>query len=215
MAPMIATGLCLSWGAVLLCWLWSARRIKATERIEPATTRLVAYWLPLAVAFVLLGPGEWFGDSWLHERVFPRAIGFQWAALSACVAGAALSVWSRRVLGSNWSSVVVVKHDHALVEAGPYRWVRHPIYTGLLLLFMGNAMLVGDWRGVVAVAIVFASFWRKLRLEETWLTARFGPAYRDYRARTGALLPRLRRAALRPGASPAAARCASAVRARG
>jgi protein-S-isoprenylcysteine O-methyltransferase Ste14 len=53
-------------------------------------------------------------------------------------------------------------------------------------------MLVGDWRGLVAVAIVFASFWRKLRLEEAWLTERFGRAYRDYRARTGALLPRLR-----------------------
>jgi protein-S-isoprenylcysteine O-methyltransferase Ste14 len=61
----------------------------------------------------------------------------------------------------------------------------------LLLLFLGNAMLVGDWRGLVAVAIVFASFWRKLRLEEAWLTERFGPAYGDYRSRTRALVPGL------------------------
>ena len=79
---------------------------------------------------------------------------------------AALAIWSRWILGSNWSSVVVVKQDHVLVETGPYGRVRHPIYSGLLLLFLGNAMLVGDWRGLVAVAIVFASFWRKLRLEE-------------------------------------------------
>jgi protein-S-isoprenylcysteine O-methyltransferase Ste14 len=189
---MVETGLRVSWGAVLVYWLWSAHRVKSTERIEPRVTRLLAYWLPLALAFLLLGPGEWFGDGWLHERIFPRTRAFQWAAVMLCLAGAALAIWSRQVLGSNWSSVVVVKREHALVEAGPYRRIRHPIYTGLLLLFLGNAMLVGDWRGLVAVAVVFASFWRKLRLEEAWLTERFGQAYRDYRERTGALLPTLR-----------------------
>jgi protein-S-isoprenylcysteine O-methyltransferase Ste14 len=188
---MIQTGLRLSWGAVLLYWLWSARRVKATERIEPGATRLLAYWLPLAAAFALLGPGEWFGDSWLQERIFPRSPAFQWAALGLCACGAALAIWSRSILGRNWSSVVAVKQDHALVETGPYGRVRHPIYSGLLLLFLGNAMLVGDWRGLVAVAIVFASFWRKLRLEEAWLTERFGPAYGDYRSRTRALVPGL------------------------
>jgi protein-S-isoprenylcysteine O-methyltransferase Ste14 len=192
MTPMVETGLRVSWSAVAVYWLWSARTVKSTERIEPRAIRLLAYWLPLALAFALLGPGEWFGDGWLHERIFPRALAFQWVAVALCLAGATLAIWSRSILGSNWSSVVVVKQDHALVEAGPYRLVRHPIYTGLLLLFLGNAMLVGDWRGLVAVAIVFASFWRKLRLEEAWLTERFGEAYRDYRARTGALLPTLR-----------------------
>jgi protein-S-isoprenylcysteine O-methyltransferase Ste14 len=192
MAPVMEAGLRLSWCAVVAYWAWSAVGAKRAERIEPRATRLLMYWMPLAAAFVLLGPGEWFGDSWLHERLFPRAVTFQWVALSLCIAGAALAIWSRWCLGSNWSSVVVVKRDHALVEAGPYRRIRHPIYTGLLLLFLGNAMLVGDWRGLLAVAIVFASFWRKLRVEEAWLTERFGPAYRDYRARTGALLPRLR-----------------------
>jgi protein-S-isoprenylcysteine O-methyltransferase Ste14 len=69
--------------------------------------------------------------------------------------------------------------------------VRHPIYTGLLLLFLGNAVMVGDWRGLLAVAIVFASFWRKFRLEEKWLVERFGEPYRLYQSRTKALVPAL------------------------
>jgi protein-S-isoprenylcysteine O-methyltransferase Ste14 len=67
--------------------------------------------------------------------------------------------------------------------------VRHPIYLGMLLLLFGNAILVGDWRGVLAVVIVFLSFWRKLRLEERWLSGHFGDTYREYAARTHALLP--------------------------
>jgi protein-S-isoprenylcysteine O-methyltransferase Ste14 len=86
---------------------------------------------------------------------------------------------------------VALKQDHELVEAGPYRHVRHPIYSGLLLLFVGNALIVGDWRGLLAVAIVAASFWRKLRVEEAWLTQRFGERYLDYMRRTRALVPGL------------------------
>ena len=78
-----------------------------------------------------------------------------------------------------------------MVTAGPYALIRHPIYTGFLLLFLGNAIMVGDWRGLLAVAIVFASFWRKLRLEERWLGDHFGATYLDYRARTRALIPKL------------------------
>ncbi|MGH8030722.1 MAG: methyltransferase family protein, partial [Arenimonas sp.] len=70
-----------------------------------------------------------------------------------------------------------------------YRFVRHPIYTGLLLLFLGNAVMVGDWRGLLAVAIVLASFCHKYRVEEKWMAARFGERYVQYRARTKALIP--------------------------
>jgi protein-S-isoprenylcysteine O-methyltransferase Ste14 len=188
--PLFATaGLRLSWGAVLAYWAWSAHRAKRTEQIEPRALRLLAYWLPLAIAFSLLGPGEWFGDSVLREQFVPHSLPVYGIGLASCVAGAALAIWSRWLLGSNWSSVVALKQDHELIEAGPYRHVRHPIYSGLLLLFLGNALMVGDWRGLLAVAIVAASFWRKLRVEEAWLTQRFGEHYRDYLGRTRALVP--------------------------
>jgi protein-S-isoprenylcysteine O-methyltransferase Ste14 len=125
----------------------------------------------------------------LNDRFAPLAI---WsAALGAALtfAGLAFSIWARFVIAGNWSSYVELKRDHELIVEGPYRWVRHPIYTGLLLAFAGSAWAVGEWRGVLAVAIVAASFWRKLKLEEAIIRLEFGEAYDRYAARTPALVP--------------------------
>jgi protein-S-isoprenylcysteine O-methyltransferase Ste14 len=92
-------------------------------------------------------------------------------------------------LGRNWSATVTVKQDHELIRTGPYAIVRHPIYTGVLFGFIGTALAVGQWRGVLAVVIVFVSFWRKLRIEERWMSETFGEQYRLYRAHTRALIP--------------------------
>jgi protein-S-isoprenylcysteine O-methyltransferase Ste14 len=110
-------------------------------------------------------------------------------ALVFVVSGVMLAIWSRVLLGRNWSSVVQIKRDHELVEAGPYRYIRHPIYTGILLAFIGSAIQVGDVRGIFAVLIVLISFWRKLRMEERMLGETFGASYAAYRRRTKALVP--------------------------
>lgn len=145
--------------------------------------------MPLLVAVLLLGPGPWFGQSLLREQFVPHTTLVYSLGLALAVLGAALAIYSRWLLGKNWSATVQLKQNHELITAGPYGFVRHPIYSGLLLLFLGNALMVGDWRGLLAVAIVFASFWRKLRIEEAWLSERFGEQYRSYQARTKALVP--------------------------
>ena len=184
-------GLQAAWLSVLLYWVWSSRRVRAPERREPRWKRFLAYWLPLIVAFNLLGPGDWFGHGLLREKFVPHTTLVYSIGLALCLAGAALAIWSRHVLGSNWSVAVELKHGHELVRRGPYRVVRHPIYSGLLLLFIGNALMVGDWRGILAVGIVLVSFWRKLRLEESWLAEHFGAAYADYQRGTRMLVPRV------------------------
>ena len=191
MLPGYNIALNILWLVVLAYWVWSARAAKQAAAVEPVIRRALMYWLPLAVAMLLLGPGDWYGHSFLREG-FVRHTGIApGIGLAVCMAGAILALWARHVLGSNWSAVVQLKHDHELIERGPYRWIRHPIYTGLLSLFLGNAILVGDWRGLLAVAIVFASFWRKLKLEERWLARHFGESYSRYAARTKALVPGL------------------------
>lgn len=174
---------------VIAYWFWSARGVKATVRTEAPIRRLVLYVLPLVVAVLLLGPGQWFGHSVLREQFVPHSVVVESIGLSLCVLGAAIACSARYTLGKNWSGAVQLKENHELIERGLYRYVRHPIYTGLLLLFLGNAIMVGDWRGLLAVAIVFVSFWRKLRLEELWLTQHFGARYTEYASRTKALLP--------------------------
>lgn len=177
------------WAALGLYWLWSARRVKTASRREPLWLRFGKYWLPLIIAGALLGPGDWYGDSWLKLRFLPEA---DWIKVLGCVlalAGALLACWARRMLGDNWSVAVQLKQDHELVERGPYRWMRHPIYSGLLLAFVGTAVLIGEVRAGIALAIIAASFWYKLRIEERWLGEQFGAAYADYKARVKALVP--------------------------
>ena len=179
----------ITWLMVLGYWMWGARSAKAIEQQESLAKRLFAYWLPLLIAVLLLGPGDWFGHSLLREQFVPHTTLVYSGGLLLAVSGAALAIFSRAMLGRNWSATIQLKQGHELITSGPYRLVRHPIYTGLLLLFLGNAVMVGDWRGLLAVAIVFVSFWRKFRLEETWLAGHFGESYRLYQARTKALIP--------------------------
>jgi protein-S-isoprenylcysteine O-methyltransferase Ste14 len=189
MPPFFEHALRITWIAVLGYWLWAARSAKPAEQQESFAKRLWVYWLPLLIAALLLGRGEWFGHSLLREQFVPHTTLVYSLGLAVAGSGAMLAILSRLLLGRNWSATVQVKQEHELITGGPYRFVRHPIYTGLLLLFLGNAVMVGDWRGLLAVAIVFVSFWRKLQLEEVWLTAHFGESYRLYRARTKALIP--------------------------
>jgi protein-S-isoprenylcysteine O-methyltransferase Ste14 len=86
---------------------------------------------------------------------------------------------------------VTLKQDHELVETGPYRWIRHPIYTGILLAFAGSALARAEWRGLLALLIATAALARKIRIEERWLTELFGARYQDYSRRSWALFPGL------------------------
>ena len=189
MPTLFSTGLRVCWLAVGGYWLWSALRVKRPVSTEHWLMRFFANTLPLFIAFWLLGPGEWFGHNPLREKFVPHTTLVYSVGLVLCIAGTALAIWSRHLLGRNWSIAVQLKRDHELITTGPYRHVRHPIYSGLLLLFLGNAVMVGDYRGLLGVAVVFASFWFKLRREEKLLSQHFGDTYAAYRSRTKALVP--------------------------
>ena len=104
-------------------------------------------------------------------------------------AGWVVAIWAGYQLGRNWGGNGLIKQEHVLITTGPYAWVRHPIYSGLLLLFCGTALMVGDWRGSIAVAIVFTSFWFKLHQEERFLAPHSRPPYPAYARRTKRVLP--------------------------
>ena len=178
-------GLWLVWIAY---WRISAADVKPTQRHESPGSR-AAHLLPLLVAAVLLwirGDAE---DGWLFQHFLRPSVMKFWVGTAITAAGLGFSAWARIHLGRNWSATVTVKEDHELIRTGPYAIVRHPIYTGVLFGFIGTAFAIGQWRGVLAVAIVFVAFWRKLRLEERWMSETFGEDYRRYRERTKALIP--------------------------
>ncbi|MGH8029457.1 MAG: methyltransferase family protein, partial [Arenimonas sp.] len=112
MPPLFDHALRTTWLVLIAYWLWAARGAKATEQQEPLAKRVLAYWLPLVVAVLLLGPGRLFGDSLLREQFVPHTTLVYSIGLVLCVAGAGLAILSRAMLGRNWSATVQVKHDH-------------------------------------------------------------------------------------------------------
>jgi protein-S-isoprenylcysteine O-methyltransferase Ste14 len=171
-----------------LYWIVSAFKLKKTKKRESWSQRF-RYVLPLVVAFYLLSqPGAHYG--WLGARVVPASDAAAWIGVVLTAAGVAIAFWARWHLGANWSGVVTLKEGHELIRTGPYRTIRHPIYTGILLALLGPAVAVGEVRGLLALAIAWLSFYIKARREESFLTQEFGPGFAEHTKHTGMFLPR-------------------------
>jgi protein-S-isoprenylcysteine O-methyltransferase Ste14 len=182
---MIAAGLVILWLAWVVVWVAMARGVKSVAERGGGSR---AHYPPMAVAVVLLAaprlPLFPLDVRFVPAELWPAGLG-----LALTFAGLAFALWARLRLAGNWSSSVTLKSDHELIADGPYRWVRHPIYTGLLVALFGTALAIGEWRGLLAVAIAAVALWRKLRLEDALLSREFGEAYAAYCARTQALIP--------------------------
>lgn len=187
MRGLLTDPITLLWVAWIIYWWVSSLRVKTVVRKEPAWSRL-AHGLPLSIAAILLIMHS--PDNWLGRSVLPWHDGSRYdIGLVMAAAGLAFSVWARVTLGRNWSAAVTVKEQHQLIVEGPYRFVRHPIYTGVLLAFLGTALAQNEWRSALAFVLVWLSLWRKWRLEERFMRETFGDAYVKYRASTPAVVP--------------------------
>jgi protein-S-isoprenylcysteine O-methyltransferase Ste14 len=113
--------------------------------------------------------------------------------LIVVAAGLAFAVWARLQLGRNWSGHVTLTQDHELIRSGPYDLARHPIYSGMMAAMLGSAIVIGQWRCLVALAIFVAAILRRVSVEERWLGEIFPDAYARYRREVPALIPSLRR----------------------
>jgi protein-S-isoprenylcysteine O-methyltransferase Ste14 len=123
--------------------------------------------------------------------IFPDVPATQYTGLVLTCAGLAFTAWARAILGRNWSAIVTIRKDHSLVRTGPYRWVRHPIYSGLLLAMLGTAICFGELRCMAGAALGGVGFWLKAMLEERFLIEQFGPEYIEYKKEVKALIPSL------------------------
>jgi protein-S-isoprenylcysteine O-methyltransferase Ste14 len=175
------------WTAWFFYWVISARRIKTVTRRESLRTSIV-HEIPLAIGCLLMMSPWHLPPSWLYDRFLPDSPVVYWVGVIGLAAGLGFTVWARVHLADNWSGNVTLKDGHELIRTGPYRFARHPIYTGLLLATVGNAVAVGEWRGIVAFAFFGTAFLLKLRREERFLSEMFGEDYDRYRSEVGALV---------------------------
>lgn len=176
------------WVVLWLYWLVSARKLKAVKKRESLQERL-EHMVPLVAAYFLLFSTR-VPLGWLNERFVRDAQAIGWTGVFLTAAGVAFAIWARWRLGENWSSSVTLKTDHELIRSGPYRFVRHPIYTGMLLAMAGTALAVGEVRGIFSFLITLAAFYRKARREERFLLQEFGERFKAHAQQTGMFLPR-------------------------
>ena len=175
------------WAIFILYWLISAFKRKKTKRRESVLQRLL-YTLPPIAAYFLVARPE-FRYGWLAVRFVPEGPAIRWLGVAVTAAGVSFALWARWHLGSNWSGLVTLKEGHELIRTGPYRFIRHPIYTGILIGVFGTLLEDGEMRSLVALAMILSSFYVKARREESFLAQEFGSAFAEHKRHTGMFLP--------------------------
>ncbi|HTS05899.1 MAG TPA: isoprenylcysteine carboxylmethyltransferase family protein [Candidatus Eisenbacteria bacterium] len=177
----------MPWSVFAAYWLVTALRVKRTKEREKSADRLITI-VVVVVAYEMLFAHWSLGP--LQLRFVPNESWIAWAGIAITWVGVALAIWARYCLGAYWSARVTLKEGHQLISSGPYAYVRHPIYTGMLVGCIGAALVVGEWRGVLAVILLLLAHSRKAMREESLLTREFGEAYASYKTRTGFLFPK-------------------------
>jgi protein-S-isoprenylcysteine O-methyltransferase Ste14 len=180
----------LCWWILVLYWIVSAFSVKPVKERPSWRSRLATIWLPIIIFLLLAGIGS-FKPGWIRPdtRFLPDTPVLRIVGDVAVLIGLIVALWARTVLGGNWSGFVTFKENHELIVRGPYRFVRHPIYTGILVMILGTAIISGRTVAFLALIICFLVYWQKLRQEEALLTKHFPETYPAYKSRTKALIP--------------------------
>jgi len=179
------TGIC--WLTADAYWIWSARQAKRTvTRGQRPQARAVylgflglgfaLYYLPLSSVPIL---------GW---RMIPQNAPLAAMGVLVCAVGVAFAIWSRHVLGRNWSGAVTLKEGHDLITEGPFALVRHPIYLGFLTAMAGTTIAVGESRAFLPLLNVIG-MWKKIDAEEALLRKAFPHQYPAYQRHVKKLIP--------------------------
>jgi protein-S-isoprenylcysteine O-methyltransferase Ste14 len=177
----------LIWIAWLISWIaasfWSAR---PQERVAAQATW--TYRAAMIAGCILLVP--WIAPLLGEKAMWKISYGGALALAAAMVAGLLLTWWARIHLGPLWSSVITRKKDHSVVDTGPYAFVRHPIYAGLVIALLATAAAEGRATALIGVPFVIFGLWLKAHTEERFLMAELGvEVYGSYCRRVSMLIP--------------------------
>ena len=172
-----------SWALFFIVWAITSFQAKASVRRSYGST---GWMVRLVILVLVVALGRAMGSGLLPRLTFPYGAMVLGAALTAF--GVAFAIWARLTLGSNWGMPMTLRENPELVTGGPYAFVRHPIYTGLIFAILGTALVIGAiWLFIFLISLVY--FYLSSGQEEKDMMARFPDAYPAYRARTKRLIP--------------------------
>jgi protein-S-isoprenylcysteine O-methyltransferase Ste14 len=182
-----------SWAALVLVWAVAAFTAKRDLRRGNSSAQRSQYWLVrlgLAAAVVIasLHSARTGARPLLARSLFVPPPFLGWFGAALAVLGVAFAIWARLHLGRNWSPAPAMKEGHELVTSGPYAFVRHPIYTGILCAVLG-ATLSGSLIGAGLLGLVSVVFASRIVREERIMLELFPNTYPAYQARTKRLIP--------------------------
>jgi protein-S-isoprenylcysteine O-methyltransferase len=132
-------------------------------------------WLPVILDFGrLLFPGDWL----------------TWIGIAVMIAGIVFRQYAISILGKFFTATVQIKNDHELIKAGPYRYIRHPSYLGILIIALGLGIALANWISLLlCITLPIIGIVQRIKVEEKELERHFGQQYRDYRKTTWRIVP--------------------------
>jgi protein-S-isoprenylcysteine O-methyltransferase Ste14 len=173
----------LFWVVFRVYWFVSAIGVKKTIRNDEWRRDAGIRIALVAIVIILFE----VGSRW-HLLGYQFGQGVQLAGVVLCGLGVAFAIWARWHLGRNWSGAPSIKEGHELVMSGPYHFVRHPIYTGMLLAILGSALVLGVvWAAVFFIFCV--NFLYRIPVEEKYMMQLFPKTYPAYKKGTKSLIP--------------------------
>lgn len=188
MDAVYTTILVVCWISILIVWTVGFFGNKRTTSI-PRSLKQFAINGFLVIGFILLVKGLVTPHTGSDDAITPSSL-FSFIGTAMTITGTIFAIWARLALGRNWSgAVITLKDQHELVTSGPYRLIRHPIYSGLLLVALGAVFTNASIEGVIGFASVMTAFMLRIPEEESLMTHAFASVYPAYRTRTKKLLP--------------------------
>lgn len=171
-----------AWAAFWIYWLAAAARSKAAARTQPTGFLVIRILVAVVVASAIRSKAFELHGAIVHD---PLAQGVGTALF---LAGLLLAIWARLHLGRNWGTPMSEKVDAELVTSGPYRYIRNPIYSGLILAMVGSSIAISPY-GLVLAAAFAAYFVYSCLVEERIMDRLFPEIYPEYRRSTKRLIP--------------------------
>jgi len=154
--------------------------------------------LPITIALRLSGLALWLGvfayllnPAWMNWSRLDLPEWARWVGVGMGALADVMAYWVFSHLGNNVTPTVATRSSAMLVTGGPYRWVRHPLYTMSMIACLGFALLAESWFIALMAVVFFSVLAIRVPREEAKLIEKFGDAYRDYIKTTGRFLPRL------------------------
>jgi protein-S-isoprenylcysteine O-methyltransferase Ste14 len=163
----------------------AAQSLEAGAFDQQSTRRLGLAYMVVILGLLSAPFLNYFGIG-----VLPWSGVIGWAGLIVAALGVGVRLWANHILGEFYTRTLKVTEKQVIVEEGPYKLIRHPGYMGMILLWVGAGLAVGNWLALLlAAGVMFAAYAYRIRSEETMMAASYGEQYQSYQRQTRKLIP--------------------------